>query len=123
MGKKQLQVTKYNGHRPLMLDVRKNMGCITIEDFFKLHDIFIEFKTLERLAPRTIDDHKIHMKHMKNDIDEEERPIVNRLVDIDLLRGYLYYMMHQKQYEPATINIRLRTLKCYLKWLFDEENI
>lgn len=29
-------------------------------------------------------------------------------------------MTNEKCLNPCTINIRLRTLKCYIKWLFDE---
>lgn len=32
-------------------------------------------------------------------------------------------MIIEKGLKPCTINIRLRTLKCYLKWLFDEGHI
>lgn len=31
--------------------------------------------------------------------------------------------MFQKEYKPCTINLRLRTVKCYLRWLYNEKFI
>lgn len=120
MVKKQLQLSKHNGLNPLMLNVRKSMGCITVKDFFELHDKFIEFKVLEGLSSRSINDYKTHIEFIRRFFEEAERISIDRLVDADLLRSYLYHMVQERQYKPGTVNIRLRTLKCYLKWLFDE---
>jgi len=32
-------------------------------------------------------------------------------------------MQNEKEYNPFTINIRLRTIKTFLKWLYDEKYI
>ncbi|WP_321330417.1 hypothetical protein [uncultured Ilyobacter sp.] len=29
-------------------------------------------------------------------------------------------MLHEKQYRPTTINVRLRTLKAYFHWLYND---
>ena len=36
------------------------------------------------------------------------------------LEGILPDMITVKEYAPCTINLRIRPLKCYLKWLYDE---
>lgn len=44
-------------------------------------------------------------------------------MEVDLFKKYLYHMQNEKEYNPFTINIRIRTLKPYLKWLYNEKYI
>ncbi len=39
----------------------------------------------------------------------------------DFFRAYTHYMSEERGLAKPTINIRLRTLKCYLRWLYNNE--
>lgn len=95
---------------------------ITIQRFLLLYDEFLEDKKLEGLAKRTITDYKNHLEFLKKYIDSIEKPEKeNMLIDTEFFKRYVYYMSMEKEYQPATINIRLTTLKCYCNWLFKKE--
>ena len=52
--------------RPPVLTNGEDKTTMSLEDFFNLHDAFIQFKVLEGLAPRTLEDHKYFMKFFKD---------------------------------------------------------
>lgn len=121
MVRSKLKILSSGKSKPLVTEneiLDKDMG---IENFFKFHAKFIEFKVLEGLASRTIEDHEKFMKYFKNYIFSDQRSIENRWLNIDVFRGYLYFMVHEKKLKPCTVNLRLRTLKCYLRWLYNED--
>ncbi|WP_321330439.1 phage integrase SAM-like domain-containing protein [uncultured Ilyobacter sp.] len=45
---------------------------------------------------------------------------LDRAITVEKIRAYQSYMLHEKQYRPTTINVRLRTLKAYFHWLYNE---
>lgn len=123
MGRTKLKLTSQTETNPIITNDREIFNDITINDFFELHNKFMEFKALECLAPRSLEDHKTHINYFKKYLETEHRITPVRCVDIDLLRGYIHYMVYEKQYKPCTINIRLRNLKTFLKWLYNENHI
>lgn len=123
MVRQRLSVKETNNFRPSVVRDRREQTVLSIQDFLDSHSKFIQHKALEGLAPRTIKDHLTHMGYFKKFLVEDHRSNLDRCVDVDLFRGYLTHMMSDKGLKPCTINIRLRTLKCYLKWLFDEEHV
>lgn len=120
MGRKRLALSESNGLIPSIVSDRKKQSEMTLAKFFDYHKQFISSKLLEGLSSRTLKDHELHMSYFKKYLVEEQRINLDRYVDIDIFRGYLMFMVTEKRLNPCTINIRLRTLKCYLKWLFDE---
>lgn len=92
---------------------------LSVLEFVKLHDTFVNRKRLERLAPRTLRDYVTHMDYLKKWLFQEQRLVGNRWLEKALLYEYSAHMI-LKQYAPCTINIRLRTLKTYLNWLQEE---
>lgn len=117
-----MQMKHNDGFRPSMLNDDDVLNTITVNDFIVLHQKFMMDKTLEGLAPRTLSDHETHFKY--NSLEEEYRSTINRMaLTGDILKGYVYHMVQEKQYKPCTINVRLRTLKCYCKWLYTEGHI
>lgn len=91
---------------------------MNFEDFFSLHEKFMNDKKLEGLRVRTIEEHKNNMKFLKNFATQSNQNCV--VVDDKFLKDYIYFMSFDKQYSPYTCNIRLRTIRCYLKWLHGE---
>jgi integrase/recombinase XerD len=94
-----------------------------MEEFLSFHEQFIRHKSLEGLASRTIEEHRVTMGYFKKYLMSDKQSIVDRYANLDVFRGYLSYMVLEKKYKPCTVNIRLRTLRCYLKWLNDEKLI
>ncbi|TYQ18298.1 UNVERIFIED_CONTAM: integrase/recombinase XerD [Acetivibrio alkalicellulosi] len=107
--------------KPQLQTVRQIRRTISLQEFFTLHEDFLKDKTLEGLAPRTLNDHKRHMEYFKSytTVNIENQSIVDR----QMLKNYIYFMLHEKQFKPCTINLRLRTLKCYLAWLHNNGHL
>jgi integrase/recombinase XerD len=124
MAKSKIKLNNSNGLDPLSLSARQDKNTITVEQFFILHQQFIQDKALEGLAPRTIKDHITHMQYLKSYIEEVKRSDIDRSsIDLEFLKGYLYFMIHDKELKPCTINVRIRTLKCYIRWLYENKHI
>ncbi|WP_088227820.1 tyrosine-type recombinase/integrase [Desulfosporosinus sp. FKB] len=123
MVRQRLTVKDNNGFKPSVIRDRREQTVLSTQDFLELHGKFIQHKALEGLAPRTLKDHLTHMGYFKKFLFEDQRFSLDRYIDVDVFRGYLSHMISDKSLKPCTINIRLRTLKCFLKWLFDEDYI
>lgn len=106
---------------PLHQEVKQKYG-FNIADFLRLHEQFITIKKLEGLADKTISDHLTFMRYLKNWLQGDVKDYENRIVEKGIFLEYVAYLF-QKEYKPCTINIRLRTLKCYLRWLYTEKII
>ena len=94
---------------------------IFVKDFLSKQKEFLLTKKLEGLAERTLKDYEKHFQYLNNWILQEyceEMDTTNHFVDKGLFMAYIGYMI--SQFKPATVNIRLRTMKCYLRYLFVE---
>lgn len=120
MAKPMLKLNKSNKTNPLYNLSDSLVSDFTFEKFFEVFNNFIELKTLEGLSPRSLKDYRTHMKYFKDYLEEQQRTYLIRSVEIDTFRSYLYYMSQEKKYKPCTVNIRLRTMRTYLKWLYKE---
>lgn len=120
MARTMLKVDKNKYSNSLIRKSEIFMSDFTFEEFFNVFDEFITLKTLEGLAPRSILDYQTNTRYFKEYLEQEQRTALVRFIDIDVFRGYIFYMHQEKEFKPCTINIRLRTLKAYLKWLFRE---
>jgi integrase/recombinase XerD len=102
---------------------------------------FIKAKELEGLREQTLKDHQTHYKYFKNYL-EKAYPSIKYATEIstEVIRDYIYYMSKEKVLwddhtgpsfkhveerglSPVTVNVRLRSLKCFLKFIFDEGHI
>lgn len=96
-------------------------GTITVKSFIDKQKEFLLTKKLEGLAERTLRDYVNHFQYINDWILQEyceETDSLNRFVDKGLFTAYIGYMI--SQFKPTTVNIRLRTMKCYLRYLFVE---
>lgn len=123
MGNKKMKIGSTNGLRLVGQVDRDIENNITFKDFFEIHEKFIGDKSLEGLASRTLEEHRTHLKYFKYFLEVAYRSKLNRVaeqkINYEVFKDYLSYMVIEKEYKPCTVNIRLRTLKCYLKWLYD----
>ncbi|GEM_PF-894209 len=100
-------------------------GTISIQDFIVKQQEFMLTKKLEGLAVRTLKDYGSHFRYLNKWIHQEYfdgiiEPAVasNRYVEKGLFMAYTGYMI--SHFKPCTINLRLRTMKCFLNWLHSE---
>ncbi|MEH7121560.1 tyrosine-type recombinase/integrase [Neobacillus vireti] len=107
-----------------------------------LFETFMKAKGLEGLRERTLEEHRTTFKYFLTFL-ERKHPHLKYIDDIntEVVRDYVYYMTKEKQLwddhteasmrfktekkglSPFTVNIRLRTLKCFFKFLYDEGHI
>jgi integrase/recombinase XerD len=111
------------------------------ESLIDLFENFMKAKEIEGLRERTLNDHITHFRYFKNFL-EEFHPNINlgSEVSVQTIRDYIHYMKNEKvmfenhqwladKYSekkglsPVTINVRLRSIKCFFKFLFDEKHI
>jgi integrase/recombinase XerD len=103
---------------PCELEVR----AFTIGDFFREFDEFYFMKEVEGLANRSLYDYKRHFRYFKEYIQGEGIPKSAELT-ATIFRAYIHYQLSEKKVNKTTTNIRLRTLRAYLKWLYLEEKL
>ena len=117
---------------PIMDDLK------TLDELF---EIFIEAKELEELRERTLQDHRTNFRYFKEYLNKDYPQVtMGSEVTVDMIRDYIYYMKKEKgvwdnhkvlaeKYgqkkglSPVTINIRLRSLKTFFKFCYEEEHL
>jgi len=97
----------------------KVRGTLSAEEFIEKQQEFIVVKQLQNLAPRTIKDYYYSFGHVNNWIKTSITDWGDRTIDKQLFTSYVGYLVGK--YSPATVNIRIRYLKVFLKWLYAEE--
>lgn len=120
MARAKIKLNNSDGLTPDALIDRLSNDDIFVQEFFELHKVFVEEKTLEGLASKTIKDYLSHMTTFKKYVEGEKRITSNRSpISNELFKGYLAFMLLEKQLSPFTVNIRVATLKAYLTWLYN----
>lgn len=116
----------YKGKAQIMRNIGENNNRNKFDILLiDAHKNFINYKKIEGLRERTINDHKLHFNYFNKwllnlDINYKEFCVSD--INLQHCRDYITYMLN-KGLSPVTINIRLRTLKCFLRFLEDEEII
>ncbi|QIZ07646.1 tyrosine-type recombinase/integrase [Priestia megaterium] len=81
---------------------------------------FMWFKHSEGLAPRTIEEYRIHFQwlldYLEGDLSSEE-------MTLEVFREWVDFMLNEKCLQPTTVNIRIRTMRAFLRWCYLEELI
>ncbi|OQY42378.1 MAG: hypothetical protein B6227_02250 [Fusobacteriia bacterium 4572_74] len=95
---------------------------MSIEEFIETFQIFMGVKELGGLANCTLKDYRDIMGYFVRYLEEERR--INGIpwgnINIDLFRAFQYYMVKERKLKNSTVNIRLRYMKAYLNWLYEE---
>jgi integrase/recombinase XerD len=90
------------------------MDELTLDEMF---DKFMTFKKTEALAPRTLSEYYIHFEYLKNFLGED---MTNESITLEDFRGYIGYMLHDKELAPMTVNIRIRTMRAFIRFCYSE---
>ncbi|WCK53890.1 tyrosine-type recombinase/integrase [Aneurinibacillus sp. Ricciae_BoGa-3] len=101
--------------------------------------LFIRAKQVEGLKPRTIQDHKNHYKYLQQWLVERYPFLSLEELTADHIREYIHYMLKEHQHfeghpdaykfnsqvglSPGTVNIRTKSLKCFLHFLHSEGHL
>jgi integrase/recombinase XerD len=89
----------------------------TIKEMFEK---FMWFKNSEGLAPRTIEEYEFHFQwlcdYLGQDLSREE-------ITLEVFFGWVDFMRSEKGLKPMTINIRIRTMRVFLRWCYLENFI
>ena len=103
--------------------VGRTTDNISISEFFDLHEKFMEEKELENLRERTLEEYNVHLKYFKKYVESETQfKQTDMPINSDIFKSYVYYMTFEKKYSPFTVNLRLRTLLAYLRWLYNNKD-
>lgn len=93
----------------------------TIELPMTITEMFEEFmivKKGEGLAKRTISEHYAHFGYFKDYINRE---IGTEEMTTELFVGWITHMIEEMDYAPATVNIRVRTVRAFLRYCYEEK--
>ncbi len=101
--------------------------------------LFLRAKKHEGLKPRTLTDHESHYRYLQRWLVEQYPTLKLDELTADHVRQYVGHMLTEqtlynghptlqsyntaKGLSPATVNIRIRTLKCFLRFLHDEGHL
>lgn len=96
---------------------RKVTESFTMTEMFER---FMWFKNSEGLAPRTVEEYHQHFQwlcdYFGQDLSREE-------MTTEVFLGWVDFMVHEKQLKPNTVNIRVRTMRAFLRYCFMENLI
>lgn len=115
----------FNITNKLKFDIQNELtstNSIETSRFFELHKSFMNEKALEGLRNRTLDDYQQHLKYFKKYINDNVTDFKNRIA-VETFKSYVYWMSIEKKLSNFTVNARLRTLKVYLNWLYENKYI
>lgn len=105
---------------PIHQDSNKKEG-LSLDTYLNLHEQSITVKKLQGLSNRTISDYLLNLQYFITWLKENETDYTNLYIDRRVFLSYTGYMI--QKFKPATVNIRLRTAKCFLNWLYSEDYI
>lgn len=80
-----------------------------------MFNMFITDKSIEGLSKRTLHDYHVHFNYLMKFLGED---IANTECNKELFKGYISYMLHEKCLSPVTANVRIRTIRTFLRYCF-----
>jgi integrase/recombinase XerD len=86
----------------------------------EMFDRFMSFKKTEGLTQITIRDYYIHFNYL---IDFLGRDLENDEITLDVFRDFIDYMVNEKGLSPVTANVRIRTIRAFLRYCYLENYI
>lgn len=78
---------------------------------------FMIFKETEGLTQITLKD---YLKHFQYLLEYTNGDIAADELDLDTFRGFIGYMIHTKNLSPVTANVRIRTMRSFIRHCFME---
>lgn len=91
-----------------------NIGHTMTEMF----EDFMLIKKGEGLAKRTISEHYTHFGYFKDYVGKELSAIE---MTTEVFVGWITYMIEEMSYAPGTVNIRVRTMRSFLRYAYEDK--
>jgi integrase/recombinase XerD len=124
---------------PMTTATRERLASVTVTLHHPLDyyfNVFLRAKETEGLKPRTLNDHKNHYRYLQRWLTGQYPTLKLDELTADHIRQYIHHMLTEQYLytghptlqshntatglSPATVNIRTRTLKCFLRFLREE---
>lgn len=109
----QLNPKNVRKGRRLNASQKVNLDLTLVEMFER----FLVSKRAEALASRTLEDYETHFgyfyEYIEGDIKADD-------ITANLMREYLAYMIHDRGLKPMTVNLRIRTLRAFMRFCYTE---
>jgi integrase/recombinase XerD len=110
----QKRVRKYSRSKTSKRNSNKSKANSSLSEMF---DRFMVFKETEGLTKRTLNDYQVHFKCL---LDYTGEDLTKEEINLDLFRGYIGFMLHDKSLSPVTANVRIRTMRAFLRHCYLE---
>jgi integrase/recombinase XerD len=110
----QKVIRKYKRGQGNGKSTKKVLDDLTLDEMFEK---FMTFKKTEALAPRTISEYYIHFDYLKDFLGDD---MTSESVTLEDFRGYIGYMLHDRELKPMTVNIRIRTMRAFIRFCYTE---
>ncbi|WP_427036591.1 tyrosine-type recombinase/integrase [Cytobacillus pseudoceanisediminis] len=117
MEEKQKKVRKYNVGKTSS----RTMRTASLDTITGLYERFCNYKQTEGMAIRTLKDYKSHFHYLMKFLEDED--ISRKEITRDLFREYISWMLYEQGLSPVTVNIRIRTLRAFLRFCYKEDYI
>ncbi|MBU8768764.1 tyrosine-type recombinase/integrase [Cytobacillus oceanisediminis] len=80
-----------------------------------MFEIFITDKSIEGISNRTLHDYHVHFEYLMKFLGEN---ITNIKMTKEMFKNYLSFMLHEQCLSPVTVNVRIRTIRAFLRYCF-----
>ena len=114
MIEKQKKVRKYNVGKTSS----RTMRTASLDTITGLYERFCKYKQTEGMSERTLKDYKSHFHYLMKFLDDED--ISRSEMTRDLFREYISWMLYEWGLSPVTVNVRIRTLRAFLRFSYKE---
>lgn len=78
---------------------------------------FMVYKETEGLTHITLNDYHKHIKYL---LEYTGGDLPSSELDLELFRGFIGFMIHDKGLSPVTANVRIRTMRAFIRHCFME---
>ncbi|ADU30391.1 tyrosine-type recombinase/integrase [Evansella cellulosilytica] len=83
----------------------------------EMYERFLLFKKSEGLSKQTLFDYDVHFKYL---LDFLERDLMADEMTTEIFLEYRNYMLNDLGLKASTVNIRLRTIRAFLRYSYEE---
>lgn len=101
---------------------RDNTARIKVEETLTMGDMFEQFMLIiisEGLATRTIREYYVNYDYFLRYIDGGD--LEKDEMTTELFCGWIAYMLEELELAPATVNIRVRTMRSFVRYCYDDK--
>lgn len=101
-----------------------NRNALVELNMSDLYDRFMSYKRTEGLSRITLRDYDVHYGYFIDFLEEKEgvRDLLHSELRLEVFTDYIAYMI-DKELMSNTINVRIRTIRAFLRWCYEEEYI